>query len=156
MFMTESSAQVERLDMSMLLRDLAWTIHRGVPVIAGIEPVPMTELAILKHILDAPGITVGELSKSLGLRQSNASAALRTLTERGLVTREMDPDDRRVSRLFLTERAKAEQAAIGNAWVGPIRDVLAALPPEQIAAIEAAATALKALDRSLQAKQSAQ
>ena len=49
--MTESSGQVERLDMSMLLRDLAWTIHRGVPVIAGIEPVPMTELSVIKHSL---------------------------------------------------------------------------------------------------------
>lgn len=147
--MTESSAVTGRHDLPMLLRDLAWMVHRGVPVISGIEPMPNTELAMLKHILDAPGITVGALSKSLGLRQSNTSSALRTLAERGLITREVDPGDRRVTRLFLTEQAKAEQVAIGNAWVGPIRAALAALPADQHAAIEAASAALESLVSTL-------
>lgn len=154
--MTESSVATARPDVPMLLRDLAWMIHRGVPVISGIEPMSNTELAALKHILDAPGITVGELSKSLGLRQSNTSSSVRILSDRGLVTREVDASDRRVTRLYLTEQAKAEQRAIGTAWVGPVRAAIAALPPEQIAAIEAAAPALESIISALHGTQQPQ
>ncbi|MBD7920250.1 MarR family transcriptional regulator [Cellulomonas sp. Sa3CUA2] len=140
-------------DVTGVLRDLAWTIHRRTPQVAGIEPLPTTELAVLMHVLESPGLSVGEVSRQLGLRQSNTSAALRTLGERGLVAREPDPDDRRVTRLVPTERARVEHEAIAEGWAGPIVDALAALPAEQAAALTAAVDALQALDRQLRAQQ---
>ena len=142
-----------RPDVTAVLRDLAWTVHRRTPHVAGIEPLPTTELAVLLHVLESPGLSVGEVSRHLGLRQSNVSAALRTLGERGLVAREADPQDRRVTRLVPTERARVAHEAIAEAWAGPLVEAVAELTPEQAAALAAATDALQALDRRLRVHQ---
>ncbi|ADG76283.1 transcriptional regulator, MarR family [Cellulomonas flavigena DSM 20109] len=128
--------------------------HRSTPHVAGIEPLPTTELAVLMHVLASPGLCVGELSRHLGMRQSNTSAAVRTLAERGLLARRLDPDDRRLTQLVPTERARVEHEAIAAAWAGPIADALAGMSPEHVAALEVAAEALQVLDRRVRARQS--
>lgn len=154
--MTEDSETVaRRRELAVLLRDLAWTIHRRVPDVTGIAPLPSTELAVLKHILEAPGMTVTELSRHMGLKQSNTSAAVRVLTERGLVTREGSPTDRRISRLIPTEEARAQDEAIEDAWAGPIRSSLAGLSSREAAALDAAGEALQALNSLLRSDQTA-
>lgn len=144
-----------RRDVTTVLRDLAWTIHRRVPDELGLDPLPTTELAVLKHVLDHPGATVGELARQLGLRQSNTSAAVRALVDRGLLSREASPADRRVTRLAVTAEAQSEHEAIAAAWSGSIRAALSHLAPEHVAAIEAAAAALHELDRALHEEQTA-
>lgn len=148
---TEAAAR--RRELAMLLRDLSWTIHRRVPEVTGIDPLTSTDLAVLKHVLDAPGMTVTELSRDMALKQSNASAAVRTLTERGLVTRESSPSDRRVSRLFPTDKALDQDEAIADAWAGPIRKALAGLDEPETAALDAAVQALRTLNQSLRSAQ---
>lgn len=140
-------------DVAMVLRDLAWTIHRRVPEGATAEPLPTTELALLKHVLDSPGLTVGELARRLGLRQPNTSAALRTLLERGLVVREPSPEDRRTFHIVPTEEALAEDEAIAAAWSGPLRAAQQHLTAEQAAALENAHDALVALDELIRSEQ---
>lgn len=151
----ERETAARRRELAVLLRDLAWTIHRRIPDVTGIDPLPSTELAVLKHILESPGMTVTELSRHMALKQSNTSAAVRVLTERGLVTREGSPADRRISRLIPTEQALAQDEAIEDAWAGPIRNGLAGLGSEQAAALEAAASALQALNVVLRSDQTA-
>jgi DNA-binding MarR family transcriptional regulator len=149
----ESESAARRREVAVLLRDLAWTIHRRVPDVSGIDPLPSTELAVLKHILEAPGMTVTELSRRMALKQSNTSAAVRVLTERGLVTRESSPSDRRISRLVPTPEALAKDEAIEDAWAGPIRSGLAGLSAEEADALGAAASALQALNTLLRTNQ---
>ncbi|MET4060430.1 DNA-binding MarR family transcriptional regulator [Arthrobacter sp. UYP6] len=149
---TEAAAR--RREVAMLLRDLSWTIHRRVPEVTGVDPLTSTDLAVLKHVLEAPGLTVTELSRRVALKQSNASAAVRTLTDRGLVTRESSQSDRRISRLFPTDRALAQDEAISDAWAGPIRKALAGLDERESAALEEAAQALQALNSLLRSDQS--
>lgn len=151
----DSDTVARRRELAVLLRDLAWTIHRRIPDVTGIDPLASTELAVLKHILEAPGMTVTELSRHMALKQSNTSAAIRVLTERGLVTRESSPADRRISRLIPTEQALAEDEAIEDAWAGPIRNGLAGLSDEEAAALAAAAEALQALNARLRSDQTA-
>ena len=136
-------------DVTTVLRDLAWTIHRRVPEVAGLDPLPTTELAILKHVIDSPGATVTALARQLDLRQSNTSAALRTLVARGLVHREPSTTDRRVTLVFPTELALADSTMISAAWSGEMRDALDTLDAADVAAIEAAAGALDRLDAAL-------
>ena len=50
-------------------------------------------------------MTVSELTTDLGLRQSNASAAVKALADRGLVRRQSSPSDRRLALLHPTEAA---------------------------------------------------
>src|SRR5690606_6369281 len=107
--------------LATVLRDLAWTIQRLVPEAAGIKPLPASEIAVLKQILRSPGITVTELARLLGMQQSNVSAAVRVLVERGLVERERGPEDRRVAKLVPTEKLLGEQDARDSAGAGAIR-----------------------------------
>ena len=59
-------------------------------------------------LLDAEGSsTVGDLAGDLGRSLSATSRLLDQLVRRGLVTREEDPDDRRVKRVALAEPGKA-------------------------------------------------
>ncbi len=141
--------------LATVLRDLAWTIQRLVPEAAGIKPLPASEIAVLKQILRSPGITVTELARLLGMQQSNVSAAVRVLVERGLVERERDPEDRRVTKPATTEKLLGEKEAIDSAWSGTIRTALAQLSEEQLTAIENASGALRELDEILQAERRA-
>ncbi|MDN5913897.1 MAG: MarR family transcriptional regulator [Pseudonocardia sp.] len=136
-------------ELATVLRDLAWTIHRLVPGVAGLDPLPTTELAVIKQVLASPGITVTELARHLGLQHSNTSAAVRGLVGRGLVARDPSPSDRRVSRLVPTEKSLAAQESIDTVWSGTVRTAMSRLDRDQVAAVEAASGALQALDEIL-------
>lgn len=140
-----------RGELATALRDLAWTIQRFAPEAAGLDPLPTTELAVIKHIQASPGMTVTELAKQLGLQQSNASAAVRELAERGLVARERDSADRRMTRLLPTEKSLAAKETINTVWSGAIQDAMTQLSLEQVAALEAASDGLRALNQALHA-----
>lgn len=150
-----AGASTEQRELSAVLRDLAWTIHRLVPEVAGLDPLPTTELAVIKQVLASPGMTVTELARQLGMQQSNASAAVRGLVERGLVARTSDPADRRVTKLVPTEKSQAAKESINTVWSGTVRTAMAQLSHEQVAAIEAASGALQALDEVLHTEQPA-
>lgn len=144
-----NDASTHQRELASVLRDLAWTIHRLAPEVAGLDPLPTTELAVVKHIQASPGITVTELARELGMQQSNVSAAVRELVGRGLVARERSPADRRVTRLVPTEKSLAAKESINTVWSGTIRTAMTRLSHEQITAIEAASGALQALDEAL-------
>ncbi|MEV5650324.1 helix-turn-helix domain-containing protein [Nocardia sp. NPDC052254] len=136
-------------DLARVLRDLAWTVHRLVPEVAGLDPLPTTELAVLMQVLTTPGSTVTDMARRLGMRHSNVSAAVRDLVARGLVTREPSAADRRVSLLMPTDKAYSEQDSIDSVWSGTVRAAMVRLDPAQVQAIEGAADALAALDHVL-------
>lgn len=148
MNMPEQS-QAGRRDLATALRDLAWTIQRLVPEAAGVPSLPASEVAVLKQVLAAPGVTVGELARHLGMQQSNTSAAVRALVERGLLARESSPLDRRVTRLVPTDKLLAEHDAIERAWSGTIAAAMTRLEPDQVAALEAVSGPLRDLERVL-------
>ena len=52
-------------------------------------------------------IAVTEVARRLEIDQSNASRQVRALEDQGLVTRTVDPDDRRVARLAITAAGQA-------------------------------------------------
>lgn len=132
------------LDVPTMLRELAWVIHRSAPERAG-GPIPTTEVALLKQVLDSPGSTVGELAAALGLRQPNASAALRALEQRGMIRRVKNDDDRRVTQIMPTDWGATEHHAISDAWKEPLLDALGALDPDDRETLDAAAPVLQKL-----------
>jgi len=138
-----------RRELTEVLREIAWTVHRRAPERAGVGPLPTTEIALLKQVISTPGATVGQLAEALGLRQPNASAAIRLLADKGLVTKEPSPDDRRIVRIVPTELGSSEHAEIADAWVRPLEDAIASLSEEQQQALEDAAEALMALHTAL-------
>lgn len=145
----EPAEHTGRRELSTVLRQLAWTIHRLEPGTAGLDPLPAAELAVIKRVQERPGVTVGELAGYLGLQHSNTSAAVRALVGRGLVARTQSAADRRVTRLEPTEASLAARDLIDAAWSGTIRDAMTRLDDEQTTALDAAVDALEALDRVL-------
>ena len=68
--------------------------------------ISVAQMATLM-LLDAEGsCTVSDLANDLGRSLSATSRLLDQLVRRGLVTRQEDPDDRRVKRVDITERGK--------------------------------------------------
>jgi len=135
----------QRRELADVLRELGWTVHRRAPERAGVGPIPTTEIALLKQVIDSPGATVGELAQALGLRQPNVSAAIRVLADRGLVTKETSATDRRITMVKPTAAGHAEHEAIASGWSSPIVDALASLSEEHQRTLEGATEALAAL-----------
>jgi DNA-binding MarR family transcriptional regulator len=136
----EQDASMHRV--AIALRELAWTIHRRAPERAHVGPIPTTEVALLKQVIDGPGATVGELARTLGLRQSNTSAALRSLEGRGLIRRKSSENDRRIVRVEATPAGVREHEAISEAWSADIISAVAALADRDRERIEAATESL--------------
>lgn len=144
----------QQRELTDVLRELGWTIHRRAPERAGVGPIPTTEVALLKQVVENPGSTVGELAQALGLRQPNVSRAVATLAGQGLVTKEQSPSDRRITHVRATALGLSEHQAISAGWSEPIVVALASLAEEHRQALYSATAALEALQAALRANRS--
>jgi len=61
---------------------------------------------VFQHVLAAP-LSISALAERMGVTQQAASKAVADLERRGLLTREVAPDDARTRHLHLTERGLA-------------------------------------------------
>lgn len=134
----------------MALFDLAWLLPRTV----GAEerqpdPLPRSELEVMRLLGRRPGLGVNAVARELGLRPSNVSASVRSLVDRGLVERRESPGDGRQVLLHLTPQAVAGRRQREQEWGGQLESLLAQLPPEQRDLLLSAGPALSALAQSL-------
>jgi len=140
-------------DLAVALHDIAWLLPRTIDPWseAGVDPLPASELEVMRLLVRAPGLSVGEVARELGLQPSNASAAIRSLQARGLLQRKPDGRDGRISRLTPTAEAQAIRRRREAAWGELLRARLRRLPAEDVAALLAAADPLRALAANLSA-----
>lgn len=61
---------------------------------------------ILAMLWERDGLTQKEIAETLRLRPSTVTAVLKGMERAGLLKREPDPEDMRVSRVYLTEKGK--------------------------------------------------
>ena len=71
-----------------------------------------TNLGALRLIERHGPIAVTDVARRLEIDQSNASRQIRALEEQDLVTRRVDPDDRRVARLAVTSAGRKVLARV--------------------------------------------
>jgi DNA-binding MarR family transcriptional regulator len=140
-------------DLAVALHDIAWLLPRKLDPWAevGLDPLPSSELEVMRLLVRAPGLSVGEVAQELGLRPSNASATIRSLIVRGLLERKPDDRDGRISRLTPTVRAQAIRRQREEAWGVLLGTRLRRLPPEHVSALLASSEALEALVAALSA-----
>lgn len=140
-----SAARVR--DLAVALHDLAWHLPRKFDpwAEAGLDELPASELEVIRLVVRAPGLSVGEVAAELGLQPSNASATIRALIARGLLERKQDGRDGRISRLAPTARAQAIRRQREEAWGVLLRARLRRLQPEDAARLIDATDALQAL-----------
>src|SRR3954452_20988714 len=114
--MTRMARQPAR-DLAVVLYDLAWLLPRTIGAEdAKRDPIPPTELEIMKLLVRRPGLSVTEIARELGLQPSNVSTAVRSLTDRGMVERRAHASDARVARLHPTRAATASRPGREQGW----------------------------------------
>lgn len=70
----------------------------------------------LLRLWDQDGITLSEMAEGLCVQQATITRMLGRIESAGLVTRCKDPNDQRVSRIYLTETGRALLQPIAHMW----------------------------------------
>ena len=74
--------------LAVVLHDLAWLLPRTVGAEAAhADPLPTSELEIMRLLARRPGLSVNEVARELGLRPNNVSVAVRSLEARDVLRR---------------------------------------------------------------------
>ena len=101
------------------------------------------EINALANLGGGGTVNVRQLSEKTGTRTSTLTGLLDRLENRGYLTRELDPADRRSFRLPLTEAGQAVAARVLGTVAELERDALARLSATQLAGYHAVITALQ-------------
>jgi MarR family transcriptional regulator, organic hydroperoxide resistance regulator len=102
------------------------------------------EINALANLAGRGALNVRELSAETGTKTTTLTGVLDRLENRGYLTRELDPSDRRSFRLPLTEAGRTAAERVRAAVVDLERDALARLTETQIAGFHAVVAALQA------------
>jgi MarR family transcriptional regulator, organic hydroperoxide resistance regulator len=104
----------------------------------------LPQLRILFQVQRCPGVTAGELSRSMGITVSTTSGLVAKLVDAGLVVRGQGCDDRRQIPLELTEAGRAQAGDLAE-FAQPFLDRLAAALGDDLEPV------VTALDRLVEA-----
>lgn len=74
------------------------------------EPMPTSQVELLRVVRLQPGIGVGEAAQQLGVAANTVSTLVNQLASARLLERGRDPDDGRAARLHLTARSRRRLA----------------------------------------------
>jgi len=119
-------------------------IAAELPVLAG-HGISMWGYIVLNALEDGPARTQAALAQAIGADKTRIIATLDELQQAGLITREPDPDDRRVRLLSITQAGRQVQAAAQAAIQANEDRVLSSLPPADRQAFLRSARVLSAL-----------
>lgn len=96
------------------------------------QELSLMALMVAGCVFAMPGITVSEMARRLGLSKSHTSELVESLSRKGIVTKEPDPQDKRLLRLFLSEEGtaliQAEQASARARFIEQVAEL-----PEAVA-----------------------
>ena len=118
------------------MRMLNIALKRGLSSVhTRIADVPPVASMVLHHIFLRGGdVPQKEIETEFGMRRSTASVLLRKLQESGYIIREASETDGRGKRIFLSDKAKAEQEVIYEKFRGIERYIESALTDDERAA----------------------
>ncbi|HON87731.1 MAG: MarR family transcriptional regulator [Firmicutes bacterium] len=134
---SESVAEIERL-----LRHVSFIIkRRGRDILKDFD-ITTPQFLALQVLRDEPGITMGELCEKLFLACSTATDLVDRMEKNGYVNRQRDLEDRRVIRLFITEKGEEIIHEVILARRRYVEQILKQLSAEEI---EQLATSLEKL-----------
>ena len=128
--------------MLALQRATHRTLHALSTALANLN-LSAAEINALANLGDGGTLNVRQLGERTGTRASTLTGLLDRLENRGYLTRELDPRDRRSFRLPLTEAGQATATRVLAAIADLERDALSRLSAEQIAGYHAVITALE-------------
>ena len=122
-----------------LLLELVHALHRR--MIECVQPVArqyeLSHMAmfLLRMIENTPGETVSDLARRGEIAKSHISTTIDLLAEQGFVDKRPDPQDRRLTRLYPTEKARALGESILAQAQRSLSVVLDDVDPATVAAL---------------------
>ncbi|THV42164.1 MarR family winged helix-turn-helix transcriptional regulator [Glycomyces buryatensis] len=108
----------------------------------------MSQLFALHELDHQSGLSQRELAENLGLEKSSVSRLVADLESDGLLTRERDPDNRRLYRLEITEAGREIHRSAADVLHGRYERWASAMSPKER---EGLAAGLPALLRAMHA-----
>jgi DNA-binding MarR family transcriptional regulator len=109
-------------------RELAW---RNVDL-------TMQQLKTLLYVVKSDGATSGQIARNFGVGLSNTTGLVDRLAEQDLVVRREDPEDRRITRVLPTPRARALVDDLLRYRNEVVTDMLSRLDGDQLRCVETA------------------
>jgi DNA-binding MarR family transcriptional regulator len=86
---------------------------------------------VLTALSEQEGLAQTELAEKLLVRPPTISNSLERMEAAGWIERRPDPDDRRISRVYLTDAGRALQESVASLWHDLEVQTFAGLTPEQ-------------------------
>jgi DNA-binding MarR family transcriptional regulator len=100
---------------------------------AGFPEVKASYGSVLIPLLEEDGLRMGEIARRARLSKQTMTTMVRLCERDGLVERRPDPDDRRATRVHLTEKARRFQPAAERVLGRLERDAVGALGEQGVA-----------------------
>ncbi len=97
-----------------LINKLAHAMHVDLDRRLKVHGVTLSQWKILLHLWRREGRSQVELQEQLGLERATITGLIQRMTLQGWVQRCTDPHDRRVQRVFLTERGRALEPVVSS------------------------------------------
>lgn len=72
--------------------------------------------SVLQALWEREGLTHTELARHVQVQPATITKMLRRMERAGFVERRSDPDDQRVSRVYLTEEGRSVRADVHQVW----------------------------------------
>lgn len=94
-----------------------------------------SQLWALSVVVQAPGIRVKDLARSMAVQQSTASNLVEQLVRQGLIRRARESTDQRIVQLHPTEAGEQVIARAPKPLVGILADVLSRFDPKRLATL---------------------
>lgn len=129
--MPENTA-TDRAELGELFLRAARRVRRGLAdrlAPLGLTPAQARALRVISKHGEPP--RMAELAERLGIVPRSATTLVDALEAQGLIRREPDPDNRRATRVVLTEDGRAALGRMHDAHVQGVEDLFAPLSPEQ-------------------------
>lgn len=136
-------------DLATVVHSLARRLKPRTMALARVSALSPTTAAVLRAVVNRPGINVHEIAAETVLQQSNVSAAVAELSRHGLVIKTADPDDRRRVLVHPTSRAIDQGRRIEEAWASLYGTAIAGLDDADVRRLRESVRALTILDARL-------
>ncbi len=96
---------------------------------SGFSGLTGAQLDLVRLVARRPGVSVAEAASELRVAANTVSTLVGQLTDAGLLERRVDGVDRRVARLELAPRTRAEAGGFRDRRIALLAQALAELPP---------------------------
>ena len=91
--------------------------------------------SVLQALWEQEGLMHTELARRLQVQPATITKMLKRMEKAGFVERRPDPEDQRVSRVYLTEAGRAVRADVQQVWRKLDEEAFAGLTPEERAQV---------------------